>query len=103
MMARDGLLVDSQTLWDQLQAMARHLEPAYVVLGRRALAAPVINVDETRWAIMGAATPAAGTVWGVHAPGVAFYRILSGKSTDEGRKVLGDYRGTVVADGYAVY
>jgi transposase len=103
MMARDGLLVDSQTLWDQLQAMARHLEPTYVALGRRALAAPVINVDETRWAIMGAAKPAAGTVWGVHAPGVAFYRILSGKSTDEGRKVLGDYRGTVVADGYAVY
>jgi transposase len=103
MMARDGLIVDSQTLWDQLQAMARHLEPTYVALGRRALAAPVINVDETRWAIMGAAKPAAGTVWGVYAPAVAFYRILSGKSTEEGRKVLGDYRGTVVADGYAVY
>lgn len=103
MMARDGLIVESQTLWDQLNAMARHLEPTYAALGRRALAAPVINVDETRWAIMGSAKPAAGTVWGVHAPAVAFYRILSGKSADEGRQVLGDYRGTVVADGFAVY
>ena len=103
MMAREGLIVESQTLWDQLQAMARHLEPTYVALGRRALEAPVINVDETRWGIMGSPKPAAGTVWGVHAPAVAFYRILSGTSTDEGRKVLGAYRGTVVADGFAVY
>jgi transposase len=35
--------------------------------------------------------------------GGRFYRILPGKSADEGRKVLGDYRGTVVADGFAVY
>jgi hypothetical protein len=55
MMAREGLIVESQTLWDQLNAMARHLEPTYVALGRRALDAPVINVDETRWAIMGSA------------------------------------------------
>ena len=53
MMAREGLIVESQTLWDQLNALARHLEPTYDALARRALEAPVINVDETRWAIMG--------------------------------------------------
>ena len=47
--------------------------------------------------------PPTGTVWGVHAPTVAFYRILPGKSADEGRQVLGGYRGTAVVDGYAVY
>jgi transposase len=103
MMARDGLVVDSQTLWDQLHAMARHLEPTYEALGRLALDAPVINVDETRWAIMGAVKPAAGTVWGVRTPTVSFYRILPGKSADEGRQVLAGYRGTVVVDGFAVY
>jgi transposase len=103
MMARAGLIVDSQTLWDQLNAIAHHLEPTYDALGRRALAAPVINVDETRWAMMGTPKPAAGTVWSVHAPTVAFYRILPGKSADEGRQVLADYRGIVVADGFAVY
>jgi transposase len=40
---------------------------------------------------------------GVHAPAVSFYRILPGKSTDDGRQVLGGYRGTVVVDGFAVY
>lgn len=103
MMGREGLRVDSQTLWDQAQALARHLEPTYEALGARALAAPVINVDETRWPRLGSSSPSAGTVWGVHAPTVSFYRILPGKSTDEGRQVLGRYRGTVVADGFAVY
>ena len=103
MMAREGLRVESQTLWDQIQALARHLEPTYEALGARALAAPVINVDETRWPRLGASSPAAGTVWGVHAPTVSFYRILPGKSADEGRQVLGGYRGTVVVDGFAVY
>jgi transposase len=57
MMAREGLIVDSQTLWDQLHAIARHLEPTYDALGRRVLEAPVINVDETRWPILGSPTP----------------------------------------------
>jgi transposase len=103
MMAREGLVVDSQTLWDQLNALARHLEPTYDALGQRALTASVINVDETRWRIMGSSKPAAGAVWGVHAPTVSFYRILPGKSADEGRQVLTGYRGTAVVDGYAVY
>ena len=72
MMAREGLIVDSQTLWDQLNALARHLEPTYEAFGRRALAAPVIHVDETRWAIMGSPKPAAGTVWTVRTPTEAF-------------------------------
>ena len=103
MMAREGLHVESQTLWDQLNAIARHLEPTYEALGRRALEASVINVDETRWAIMGSPKPAAGTVWGVHAPGVSFYRILPGKSAEEGREVLAEYSGIAVVDGFAVY
>ena len=103
MMAREGLTVDSQTLWDQINAIAHHLEPTYAALGRRALEAPVINVDETRWAMMGSLTPAKGTVWTVRSPVVSFYRILPGKSADEGRQVLNGYHGTVVADGFAVY
>ena len=63
----------------------------------------MINVDETRWPIMGSTTPTKGTVWGVRSPTVSFYRILPGKSADEGRQVLNGYAGTVVADGFAVY
>jgi transposase len=103
MMAREGLVVDSQTLWDQLHAIGHHLYPTYEALGRRVFAAPVINVDETRWPIMGSPTATKGTVWGVRSPTIAFYRILPGKSAEEGRQVLTGYRGIVVADGFAVY
>jgi transposase len=103
MMAREGLVVESQTLWDQLNALAWHLAPSYEALLQRALAAPVIHVDETRWPILGSAAPAAGTVWTVRTPTESVYRILPGKSAEEGRQVLGGYRGTVVADGFAVY
>ena len=68
MMAREGLSVESQTLWDQIQALARHLEPTYEALGRQALAAPVIHVDETRWPRLGSGALSAGTVWGVATP-----------------------------------
>ena len=34
MMAREGLTIDSQTLWDQLNVIARHLEPSYDALSR---------------------------------------------------------------------
>src|ERR1700704_826103 len=40
---------------------------------------------------------------GVHAPTVSYYRILPGKSVEEGHAVLAGYRGIVVADGFAVY
>ena len=103
MMAREGLAIESQTLWDQLNAMAHHLGPTYEALGRRVLEAPVINVDETRWPILGSPTPTKGTVWGVRSPTIAFYRILPGKSADEGRQLLAGYQGVIVADGFAVY
>ena len=75
----------------------------YEALGRQALTQPVIHVDETRWPRLGSDAPAAGTVWGLATPTIAFYRILPGKSADEGRQFLGGYQGTVVVDGYAVY
>lgn len=52
---------------------------------------------------MGSATPAAGTVWTVRTPTESCYRILPGKSADEGRQVLAGYRGVAVVDGFAVY
>jgi transposase len=71
--------------------------------GDKALTAPVIHIDETRWPRLGGEAPAAGTVWNIATPRIAFYRILPGKSAEEGRQLLGNYQGTVVVDGYAVY
>jgi len=104
MMAREGLEVDSQTLWDQLNALARHLEPTYEALGKRVLNSPVLNADESGWPLMGKKNkPAAGTVWALSSPEVAFYRMMPGKSSEEGQQVFGDYRGIAVVDGFKVY
>lgn len=105
MMRREGLAIDSQTLWDQLNVLARHLKPVYDALGDKVLESPVLHADETRWPLMGAKNKkkAAGTVWGLSSPDIAYYRMMPTKSTEDGRKVLGNYRGIAVVDGYAVY
>ena len=103
MMRREGLEIDSQTLWDQLNVLSRHLEPVYDALGAKVLESPVIHADETRWPLMGTKKKSAGTVWGVSSPDIAYYQMLPTKSTEDGRKLLGNYRGIAVVDGYAVY
>jgi len=47
------LTMDSQTLWDQLDALARHLQPAYERLHDYVLSQPVLGADETPWKLMG--------------------------------------------------
>jgi transposase len=51
-MARAGLIIDSQTLWDQIEKLAQHLQPTYEALCKQALKAGVIYADETRWQMM---------------------------------------------------
>jgi transposase len=52
-MARQGLVVTSQTLWDQTQVLAHHLSPTYEAIIRKILESPVIGADETYWRLMG--------------------------------------------------
>lgn len=101
-MSRDALEVTSQTLWDQICALAEHLEPTWEALGRRILEEPVLHVDETGWRMMGAKAPR-WTVWGLCAPEIAWYRFAHTKSTTMAERILGTYRGTLVVDGFAVY
>jgi|SRR5439155_13194995 len=52
-MRREGLTIDSQTLWDQIATVADVLRPTYTALGRYVLQAPVVGADETWWRLMG--------------------------------------------------
>ena len=103
MMAREGLEVDSQTLWDQVHALAMHVKPTYEALLARALSAPVLHADESGWPLLGKKGKSPGSVWNLSTPEVIVYRMMPSKSEEDGRKVLGNYKGTVVADGYIVY
>ena len=102
-MRREGLVVESQTLWDQLERVARLLTPGYEALLQHVLSSGVIGADETRWPVMGKNEPGRWHAWAIAAPNAVAYRILEGRSTEEARAVLGGYRGVVVCDGYAAY
>lgn len=102
-MARDGLVIDSQTLWDQLWALAGHLTPTAEALHAYVLSQPVIGADETRWPMMEKGATKTWMSWAITCPTGVSHRILEGRSAKEGFAVLGNFGGTVVADGYAAY
>jgi len=109
MASRHSLEVDSQTLWDQLNALAKVLEPTYSALGNYVLSQPVIGADETTWRLMGGKGKKRGgdakrwQVWTAAAPDAVFYQIQDSRSAEAARHLLGDYAGTVVCDDYSAY
>jgi len=105
MLKRDGLDMDSQTLWDYLERLARILQPAHDALHVHILKQGVVGADETRWLLLGAkpGETSKWQAWAVCAPSAVCYRILDSRSAEAARIVLKDYVGTVVADGYGAY
>ena len=102
-MARADLTVDTQTLWDQLLALHRHLAPTYEALVDYVRSAPVLGADETTWQLMEPGRSKTWYVWALHRPDAVAYRLLGTRSTAGARTVLGDYQGIVLCDGYAAY
>lgn len=104
MMKRQGLTVDSQTLWDQLNALAKWLAPAHEALHRYVLEQPVIGADETFWRLMeGNGENKRWQTWAVAAPNAVSYRIRDSRSSIAAGEVLAEYAGTVLCDGYSAY
>lgn len=95
---RHGVVVTSQTLWDQVNVLGRRLESASRALLARALSQPVIGLDQTGWPRLDSKGGTPWQMWVVTAPGVVVHRIRDDKSADTFRSLLGDYRGVVVCD-----
>ena len=103
-MKRQGLTVDSQTLWDQLNALAKWLAPAHEALHRYVLAHPVIGADETFWRLMDkGGDNKRWQTWAIIAPDAVSYRVYDSRSAEAAGKVLKDYSGIVLCDGYSAY
>lgn len=102
-MRREGLTIDSQTLWDQLDVLAGVLQPTYDALVRHVLEAEVVGADETWWRLMEKKGSKRWWVWSVTREDAVIYRALPSRSQEAARHVLNGYRGIVVADGYAAY
>lgn len=106
MMARDGLCVTSQTLWDQIEALAGILGPARPRLLEHIRSHAVVGADETRWKLLSPRAKGANKqwyVWLVHAPTAVYYAIDDSRSTDVIHTLLAGFSGTLVCDAYAAY
>jgi transposase len=102
-MGREGLQIDSQTLWNQIEALARKLTPAYEALQQRILAEPVVGADETWWRLMQGKGSKRWWAWSVTGDDAVFYRILDSRSQAAARELLRDFSGVAMADGYGAY
>jgi transposase len=103
MMSREGLDVTTATLWDQVEGVAAALMPVHEALHRFVLGSPLVHADETRWKLIRAPETETWQAWGIASPRAVCYRILPSRSAEAGRKMLGDYTGVVMVDGYMAY
>ena len=103
MMGRQGLEIDTQTLWDQLYALAKHLEPSYDRLLERILERPQIGADETWWRLMKRKSGKRWWDWCLTTEDAVYHRIAPRRSADVVTELLSGYRGVVMSDGFQVY
>jgi transposase len=105
-MRRQGLRIDSQTLWDQLFALSSHLERADEALHEHVLSHPVVGADETTWRLMGqkgVTSTKRWQVWALSAPDAVVYQLHPSRSADAAEQLFQDFSGIAMCDGYSAY
>lgn len=103
MMRQQGLLIDTQTLWDQLFALHRHLEPSRQALLERILGKDQIGADETWWRLMDRKSSKKWWNWCLATDDAVYHEIHPERSARVVDKLLSDYEGVVMSDGFAAY
>lgn len=101
-MRREGLEVTSQTLWDQIDALAKPLKPTWKALKGHVLGAPLIGADETHWRVMGSEHSKRWVWCACSAEGIV-YEIHKSRSAAAAGELLAGYEGIVMTDGYGAY
>lgn len=102
-MERQGLIVDTQTLWDQLDALAEHVETTYLGIKHWILGGDVVGMDETTWPLMQTGKTKKWQMWTMHGRGAVFFAIRDSRSGATAAKLLKEYSGWLVTDGYNGY
>jgi len=97
-LARHGVVVTPQTLWDQVFALGKRLAPTAEALFQHALSHPVIGLDQTGGPKLEGKDEKPWQMWCVTVPGIVCHKIRDDKGADTFRELLGNYRGVVVCD-----
>lgn len=103
-MARDGLMVTTQALWDQLLRMYVLLLPTLLALHERILRADLCYADESTWRVM---SNQGGSkqwwLWAVSDGEAVYFQIVPSRGGDAARQLLQNFAGILMADDYTVY
>lgn len=107
-MHREGLEVESQTLWDQIEALAKLLGPALPRLREYVQSKGVAYVDETRWPLFRTkhnkqSTTKTWQVWAMAVSDAVYYQLQDSRGSDAGANLLAGYRGVVMCDALETY
>lgn len=108
-MKAEGLEIDTQTLWDQLDKLSLVLFPVYQQILAFVLAHSVVGADETKWRMMNEKERIkhdknkSWQVWTLAVPKAVYYEIQDSRGLQAAQKLLGQYKGTIICDGYVVY
>ncbi len=102
-MKREGLAVDSQTLWDQVWALARLYEPTYKRIREHVLAQDVAHGDETPWYLLKKGGRERWHAWAAACHDAVYFHIDRRRSADAADELWSGYAGWLVVDGYQTY
>jgi transposase len=102
-MKREGLEVDSQTLWDQIWALCRIYEPTYEKIRKYILEQQVIHGDETPWYLLKKGGREKWYAWAAACHDAVFFNIDRRRSAEAAGELYGGYEGTLMVDGYKSY
>jgi transposase len=102
-MARVGLEVTSQTLWDQLHVLYLLLLPSFLALQDRVRAEGVLHIDETRWRMMGKGSSKTWWLWVLAGATGVVFQLEPSRGSEACKALLDGFAGILVADGYSVY
>ena len=97
-MRREGLRVTSQTLWDQLWALAAVLRPVYDKLLPFILSFRVICADESVWYLLPKGGRKRWYIWGAACPFAVYYRLDPSREGRVAEELLGKFAGKIVTD-----
>lgn len=102
-MERQGLLIDTQTLWDQIDKLADHVETTYLGIKHWIFGADVVGMDETTWRLMKKGSTKKWQMWAIRGRGAMWFALKDSRSGETAAELLQNYQGWLVTDGYQAY
>ena len=102
-MKREGLVVSSQTLWDQVNRLADHVETTYWGIREWVTAADVMGMDETPWPHIKRGGAKKWQLWAMRGRGAIWYALRNSRSGETAEDLLGDFEGWLMCDALGSY